>query len=272
MTSSFAVVIPIYAEKPTKDEKASLLQCKKILGKYPIIVICPDSLDVSEYKFLTDRYERFSNSSFKSVKTYSSLCLDVNLYKRFQEFDYILIYQPDGWVFKDELEYWCNQGFDYIGAPWFEGFEKADENSKMLQEVGNGGMSLRNVKKHIELFKNPYFIQSFKAICQENRKHKLISNLLNVPLNICKYLSQYFIPSRFGTKLNEDFYIAKYAAKIVPDFRFPKPETAAKFAFENQPRRLFELNKRQLPFLCHAFKKYDFKFWQQFINLEVQND
>lgn len=167
MTSSFAVVIPIYAEKPTKDEKASLLQCKKILGKYPIIVICPDSLDVSEYKFLTDRYERFSNSSFKSVKTYSSLCLDVNLYKRFQEFDYILIYQPDGWVFKDELEYWCNQGFDYIGAPWFEGFEKADENSKMLQEVGNGGMSLRNVKKHIELFKNPYFIQSFKAICQE---------------------------------------------------------------------------------------------------------
>lgn len=267
-----AIVIPVYLKNPTRDEKASLVQAQKILGNYPIIVVCPQSLDVSEYKFLTDNFEYFEDKNFKGVKAYSRLCLDVNFYQRFEKYDYILIYQPDGWVFKDELEYWCNQGFDYIGAPWFEGFEKADENSKMLQEVGNGGMSLRNVKKHIELFKNPYFIQSFKEISEENRKHKTISNLINIPVNLCKYLSQFIIPSRYGTKLNEDFYIAKYAKKIVSDFSFPTPEVASKFSFENMPRKLFEMNNSELPFLCHAFKKYDYEFWKHFINIEDCND
>lgn len=270
--TSVAIVVPLYANKPTKEEKASLLQCKKILGQYPIIVICPQTLDITEYKFLTDKFERFEDKNFKSVKSYSSLCLDVDLYERFKNFDYILIYQPDGWVFKDELEYWCNQGFDYIGAPWFEGFEKADENSKMLKEVGNGGMSLRNVKKHIKLFNNVHHIHSYKDIADENKKKRFISNLLNIPINIFRYFMQFIIPTKNLTKLNEDFYIAKYASKIVPDFKFPTPETALKFAFENHPKRLYEMNNRQLPFLSHAFKKYDFDFWQQFINLEEAND
>ena len=54
--TSVAIVVPLYANKPTKDEKASLLQCKKILGKYPIIVICPQTFDTTEYKFLTDKF------------------------------------------------------------------------------------------------------------------------------------------------------------------------------------------------------------------------
>lgn len=271
MTEKVAIVVPLYSKKPSEDEKASLLQCKKLLGKYPIIVSCPESLDVSEYEFLTQNFERFADKNFKSVKSYSRLCLNVKFYKRFEKYEYILIYQPDGWVFKDELEYWCEQGYDYIGAPWFEGFEKADENSKMLNEVGNGGMSLRNIKKHIKLFENPHFIQSYSAIAEENKKHKTISNIVNIPVNFCKYLSQFVIPIRFGTKLNEDFYIAKYAKKIVPDFKIPTPDIALKFAFENQPKRLYQMNGEILPFLCHAFKKYDFDFWQKFIQLGVND-
>lgn len=271
MTEKAAVVIPIYAKYPTKAEKASLIQCKRILDNHKIIVVCPQSLDVSEYKFLTNRFERFEDKNFKSVKSYSRLCLDVNFYKRFEDFEYILIYQPDGWVFKDELEFWCQQGYDYIGAPWFEGFEKADKNSKMLKEVGNGGMSLRNVKKHIKLFENPHFIQPYSAIAEENKKHKMISNILNIPVNFCKYLSQFVIPIKFGTKLNEDFYIAKYAKIIVPDFKIPEAEIALKFAFENQPKRLYEMNGKNLPFLCHAFQKYDYEFWEPFIRLGEEN-
>lgn len=271
MTEKAAVVIPIYAKYPTKAEKASLIQCKRILDNHKIIVVCPQSLDVSEYKFLTNRFERFEDKNFKSVKSYSRLCLDVNFYKRFEDFEYILIYQPDGWVFKDELDFWCEQGYDYIGAPWFEGFEKADKNSKMLKEVGNGGMSLRNVKKHIKLFENPHFIQPYSAIAEENKKHNMISNILNIPVNFCKYLSQFVIPIKFGTKLNEDFYIAKYAKIIVPDFKIPEAENALKFAFENQPKRLYEMNGKNLPFLCHAFQKYDYEFWEPFIRLGEEN-
>lgn len=272
MTNQVAIVIPLYSKTPTKDEKASLLQCKKILGNYPIIVVCPKSLDVSEYKFLTDNFERFEDKNFKSVKTYSRLCLDVNFYKRFEKYEYILIYQPDGWVFQDDLKYWCKLSFDYVGAPWFEGFDKANENSKLLKEVGNGGMSLRKIKSHIDLFKNPFVIHSYKDIAEENHKKKLISNIINIPVNIINFLLQFIIPTKFHTKLNEDFYIAKYGEKVVKGFITPSPEIAMEFAFENQPERLYEMNGKRLPFLCHAFKKYNYNFWKQFINLEAQDE
>ena len=31
------------------------------------------------------------------------------------------------------------------------------------------------------------------------------------------------------------------------------------------------MNGEILPFLCHAFKKYDFDFWQKFIQLGVND-
>ena len=208
-----AAVVPVYLKTPENDEKLSLLQTKKILGKYPIILVCPESLDVSEYQFLTDKTERFADKNFKGVKAYSRLCLDVKFYERFKEYDYIFICQPDGWVFRDELEEWCEKGYDYVGAPWFEGFDGADENSKMLTEVGNGGMSLRKVKSHIELFKNPCVIHSYTDLAEENKKKKLISNILNIPFNLIRFFVQFAVPTRFLTKLNEDFYIAKYGKK-----------------------------------------------------------
>lgn len=266
-----AVVVPVYQKSPTKDEMASLVQAEKLLGKYPIILVCPESLDVSEYRFLTDNVERFDDKNFKGVAAYSRLCLDVRFYKRFQDYEYILIYQPDGWVFKDELKYWCEQGYDYIGSPWFEKFDAADENSKLLDYVGNGGMSLRNVSRHIQLFENEIVIHSYKDIADENRKKKPISNLINTPYNFARYLLQYVVPARYITKLNEDFYIAKYAKKIVRDFKIPSPDVAMHFAFENQPKRLYEMTNQTLPFLCHAFKKYDFEFWKQFIKIGDNN-
>jgi len=263
-----AVIIPIYKKQPSDDDLASLKQCLNILCKYPIIIVCPSGLNISAYKFLNSQIVRFPKKWFKSVKAYSRLLLTANFYKTFSDYKYILIYQTDGWVFKDELDLWCEQGYDYIGAPWFENFEKADENSKMLDYVGNGGMSLRNVQKHIQMFENTFMIQSYKEIKEENKKHRKISNLLNIPVNILKYIEQYFVPFSYRTKLNEDFFIAKYAQKLVPDFKFPTPETASKFSVECCPRRIYEMNGNILPFLCHAFRKYDFEFWKNYINLE----
>jgi hypothetical protein len=57
----------------------------------------------------------------------------------------MLIYQLDAWVFKDDLMKWCNKGYDYIGAPWFEDFGSY-EKGKKLWRVGNGGFSLRKIK------------------------------------------------------------------------------------------------------------------------------
>lgn len=266
-----AIVVPVYLQTPKKDEIISFNQAKKILGKYPIILVCPDSLDTKEYEFLTTDVERFDDKFFKGVKAYSELCLRKDFYERFRDYEYIMIYQGDGYVFRDELEYWCNQGFDYIGAPWFEGYDDAKPDADFIKFVGNGGMSLRNVQKHISLFENKFQIHSYKDLADENKKKKLISNILNIPVNLIRFFEQFFVPTSKLTRLNEDFYIAKYGPKL-KDFKIPKPEDALKFAFENLPERLFEMNNKQLPFVCHAYLKYNYDFWKQFIPREIQDE
>jgi hypothetical protein len=50
-----------------------------------------------------------------------------------------------------------------------------------------------------------------------------------------------------------------------PFFRVPTPEQALSFAFEVAPRRLYEMNGRQLPFGCHAWERCDRAFWVEHV-------
>src|SRR5262249_21662180 len=52
-----------------------------------------------------------------------------------------LVHEPDALVLRDELDYWSQQPFDYIGAPWFEGWGEARADAEMMG-VGNFGLSL----------------------------------------------------------------------------------------------------------------------------------
>jgi hypothetical protein len=60
----------------------------------------------------------------KMFLTYSQLLMSKEFYELFIEYDYIIIYQLDCFVFKDSLENWLYTGFDYIGAPWVDGVKK----------------------------------------------------------------------------------------------------------------------------------------------------
>ena len=75
------------------------------------------------------------------VNQYSEILTTVSFWEKLQG-DYILIYQEDSCIFKDNIEdFIC---FDYIGAPW----PKTQNDN--LNSVGNGGFSLRNKMKMIE--------------------------------------------------------------------------------------------------------------------------
>jgi hypothetical protein len=63
----------------------------------------------------------------------------------------------------------------------------------------------------------------------------------------------------------EDQFWGLVAAKNFRWFKTPSSQEAMKFGFEMQPRKLFELNGRQLPFGCHAWWKYDLEFWRPYI-------
>ena len=170
------VLIPIYKAEITHFEKISLMQCVKILSKYPIKFFAPENLDLKNYSEIYPNLsvEVFDPVFFKNIQTYNNLMLSSIFYKRFIGYKYMLIYQLDAFVFRDELEFWCNKGFDYIGSPWFDHNLINNIHQSLFQSkyllikffkrlffsnnknfVGNGGLSLRRVK-------TLYYITKFK--------------------------------------------------------------------------------------------------------------
>ena len=65
----------------------------------------------------------FNDTYFESIYGYNQLMLNVEFYEAFSK-KYILIYQTDAFIFKDDLNYWCEKDYDYIGAPWIRSKEK----------------------------------------------------------------------------------------------------------------------------------------------------
>lgn len=106
---------------------------KKYLGKYAEIIIL-EELN-KPIKFHIDIY----NDILKSSNFWKNL----NCEK-------CLIIQEDGIVFREGVERFLN--YDYVGAPWADSAENLYlKNSVNPNMVGNGGLSIRNVNKMIQV-------------------------------------------------------------------------------------------------------------------------
>ena len=243
MRKEVAVVIPVYKPEMTAYEEISLNQCLKVLGRYPLIYISPDDLDMSSYLARAPHADvrTFASTHFQSLDAYDRLLLSKSFYDRFRDYRYMLIYQLDAFVFSDQLEDWCARGFDYVGAPWIDlpiMDQIASEagrlrrvfprwTSRLNRSVGNGGFSLRKVGS---------FRMSLSVLAKKAR----------------------------GWKYYEDTFWAFYVTNFYPFFRVPKFNAALEFSFEVNPAKCYDLNNHQLPFGCHAWEKYDPAFWRPF--------
>lgn len=166
------IVVPIYKASLSEYEEVSFKQLFNVLGKYRIVVFKPISLDLSKLlqNFPHCQTESFSDHYFSGIAGYNQLMMSEEFYNRFNDSEYILIYQLDAYVFKDELIDWCKRGYDYIGAPWllrpvynfpllkFTSWAKRTcykiihrPCSQITRfKVGNGGLSLRKVSSHLK--------------------------------------------------------------------------------------------------------------------------
>ena len=100
------VVIPVYKAIPGANELSSFKQCLKILGTHPVVLAAPQTLDTKLYDEVSNgtvSVERFDDTYFKDLAGYNKLMLSATFYKRFAASRYILIYQLDAWIFRDEL-------------------------------------------------------------------------------------------------------------------------------------------------------------------------
>lgn len=223
-------IIPIYKDNINNsllyDEVESILNTIIKLKYNDVYFLHHPSLNVSFYK----RFTKYTNVHFitydyKNRSEYSNMCLSYKFYEMFNKYKYMLICQTDAYIFRNELLYWCNKGYDYIGAPAF--FEQisptykgvfGDVNIKDIHTypyvVLNGGFSLRNIK-------------SMYDFCYKN-KNKFEKETFNEDCVICWY---------HWNELN-----------------MPPLEETIKFSAENQTYAFYPKYYDRLPFGCHTLK------------------
>lgn len=247
-----AVVTPIHRPDLTPAEVISLERALTVLAPYDHYLAAPQGLNIEAYEALFARHGKrarlawFSPASFSSVEAYCRMLTGMAFYQRFRRYQNLLIYQLDCYVFRDELLEWCARGYDYIGAPWFKGADAAAEDAEFAG-VGNGGFSLRRVGAA--------------------RRALLCYHAARLWAFTLGRMARPFNPQDWNQHLrdNEDRFWGLTLGPRVPGFRLPSVEDAIPFAFEVNPRRLFRMNGKQLPFGCHAWGRYDPSFWAQFI-------
>lgn len=63
-------------------------------------------------------------------------------------------------------------------------------------------------------------------------------------------------------KKNEDVI---FSSVVSENFKIAPLEVALEFAFETHVKKCYEMNDHKLPFGCHAWWRYDLKFWKPYI-------
>jgi hypothetical protein len=260
------VAVPVYKTTITPVEQASLMQLFKLLGNHPICLFTFSALDVSAYQTLLKGYRFklvfFDEKYFKNIQGYNNLLLGRGFYKAFEEFEYLLIYQLDAWVFKNELTRWCRSGYDYIGAPWFSA-DSPEEGLPHFMGIGNGGFSLRKVKSHLKVLNTFGYIVSPGYLLDRLVRNFSVGSLLTFFDALLFNNNTYHLLGK--NKLYEDVFW-NHAARKHAWFKVPDMLTASRFSLESNAGKLFNINRQELPFGCHAWEIYEPRFWERYIH------
>ena len=282
------VVIPIYKNVPARGECASIRQTFRVLGRHDIVFVTYSGCRLDAYREIVEaehgtlRTELFDKGYFDSTAHYSDLCFSEEFYMRFKQYEYMLICQTDAWVFRDELDYWCSQGYDYIGAPIYFPYNEK-RFTGIFFGVGNGGFCLRKIAHCLRIVKHDrnktllkpkalvrmywyYFLYNESFTRNIFRRLALVGKLLAKCAGFGN-TAGFFIRGH----INEDMLFGTWAAQSwgLENCRIPDELTAARFAMEVNAPQLYKRLNGQLPFGCHAFEKWNFEdFWKAHINME----
>ena len=252
------IVIPVYKTQLSVYEQISLAQCRSVLSSHTIIFVKPVSLNIDEVVYCAGfPTVNFDDHYFQSIYGYNELLMTEAFYKSFSKYEYMLIYQLDAFVFSDQVNYWCNKAFDYIGAPWLRLkpyknlFDKVFTGAKnylymrydakyknglpktgkqIENRVGNGGFSLRKTDK-------------FAALCVQY-----------------KSLIDHYVELKHPW-FNEDIFWSIALNRKIEQIKKPSFKEAARFSIETNPQLGFKLTGNQLPFGCHGWDK-NVEFWR----------
>ncbi|WP_026525943.1 DUF5672 family protein [Butyrivibrio sp. MB2005] len=239
MEKQVIIIVPVY-KQPDAFEIIAIKQLFRILGNYSICFVIPENMEFNLDNSISGMHkymiESFDAGYFESKESYSRLCLTGELYGRFSDYEYLLIYQSDVFVFDDRLGEFVGYGYDYIGAPqdkspynWYADWD--------AYHVGNGGLSLRRIAKFIEIIE---------------QKEKILSRVS--------------VEKRDQFLRCEDLFwgYCGYCEDI--DFKVPSVEEAAEFALHDDSCDVYRfIHDNGLPFGIHKWYIGDYNFWKDVI-------
>ena len=230
-STKIVVCVPIYKAELSLFEQVAITQMKKVLVGYKKVFFAPESLkfDFGELGAGVS-VERFPDYFFLGVVNYSALMLNVDFYKRFSQYEYMLVYQTDAFVFSDRLSEFCAMGYDYIGAP----IARANPLWNFIAaRVGNGGLSLRKINSVIRML--------------EQHQNKLGGPLASI-------FWQW-----------EDIFWGYCGQQDDYDFQVAPVNIAAEFALDDTRAGFKRLQKGWHPFGCHGWWQLNYLRWKPVI-------
>jgi hypothetical protein len=240
------VVVPLHKTVLDPLEHFSLAYSLHVLRQRDRLLIGPNGLDLGFYQgqYGDIPFIDFGPECFASIQGYNRLLLNPEFYLRFAEYEFVLILQPDAIVLRDELDEWCARPFDYVGAPWPDGYElfvnvgrfEGNKGKRVKVPVGNGGLSLRRVAKSIALLR------------------EFDDDTLSLFLR---------------TGSSEDLFFSVMGA-LSEDFIIPNEMTAARFSLELKPSYYLAVNGGRMPMGGHAWWKYEPELWRRILRLDDQ--
>ena len=245
---NYCIVVPVYKEQLSDTEQISLKSLYRETNGYKhTYLVCPEGINIDEYKKIYPNIHKieFNEIFFKNIYTYSQLCLSYMFYNQFSIYDYMLIYQLDAYLFKDDIQNWVNLDMDYIGAPIFSELSGWPHLKKTkTAQVGNGGISLRKIR-------------TFRYLTDPNSKFRLVNTLFQEELSKVIY---------------EDVYFCQIVNHIYGfDLKIPEPSKALEFAWDQSLEHIKKLlenaNVKLTPMGCHGWQKSkeSLLFWKELI-------
>ncbi|MCG6190246.1 DUF5672 family protein [Maribellus maritimus] len=257
------IVIPVYRDKMSESERLSFDRTLNVFSKREIRLIGPKQLNAYFAK-LSEQHENvsftvFPDFYFKKISGYNRLLMSSDFYQKFSDFEYILICQLDVFVIKDELGLWIEKGKDNIGAPIFEGYTKP---SLEFKKGNNGGFCLRRTKSCIKVLSQirNYYSPLTALWKMESKLNWRLFRVVRDGL-IYNYKTKILKPI-----INEDVFWSVIVPERFSWFKACEPEEAKYFAFDANPKYLFQECNYQYPMAIHAWLRYDKPFTMDLIN------
>ena len=283
MKNSCVVLMPTHKSRLNKRELEAFLNNLLVLKGRHCVVILPEGVSQQNFLHLRKKLKldfeviNLKSGYLGSIEKYNQMALAPDFYQMFIDHEYVLICQFDVWLLRDNLDDWLDLDYDYIGAPLFLPWDNPRHSfSQLISPAGgNGGLSLRRTKMHLELLSRPTLRPNLQLFLRCLRFLVIYRNryFTKVFFRSCYQLFKNPMDFRNRYEVYEDVMLSIGFALYDRKFKVAPPHIAMSFSIEVHSQVFLESKlKFTNPFGIHGYDKYlDKDFFQRLIQNKSRN-